>query len=126
MSLGYAVTSHASQGKTVDKVFIGQSAESFPASNRRQFYVSVSRGKEQAVIFTDDKKELLKAVERPDEPLSATAFASARQRKVPLRRRLHKHLAFMRRLGHFSQSHQAPSPELQQNATLHRENYHAR
>jgi 6-phosphogluconolactonase (cycloisomerase 2 family) len=31
---GYVVTSHASQGKTVDKVFIGQSQQSLPASSR--------------------------------------------------------------------------------------------
>ena len=43
------------------------SAQSFPASNQRQFYVSVSRGKEQALVFTNDKKELLKAVEKGDE-----------------------------------------------------------
>ena len=30
---GYVVTSHASQGKTVDKVFIGMSSQSFPATN---------------------------------------------------------------------------------------------
>ena len=41
LAQGYAVTSHASQGKTVDKVFIGQSSQSFPATNQRQFYVSV-------------------------------------------------------------------------------------
>ena len=29
---GYAVTSHASQGVTVDKVFIGMSSQSFPAT----------------------------------------------------------------------------------------------
>ena len=56
---GYVVTSHASQGKTVDKVFVGLSSQSFPAANERTAYVSLTRGKEQAVIFTDDKKELL-------------------------------------------------------------------
>ena len=55
---GYVVTSHASQGRTVDKVLIGQSQQSLPASDRQQLYVSVSRGREQAVIFTDDKKRL--------------------------------------------------------------------
>lgn len=46
---GYCVTSHVSQGKTVDVVLIGQSSRSFPASSREQFYVSVSRGKRRAV-----------------------------------------------------------------------------
>ena len=61
---GYVVTSHASQGVTVDKVFVGMSSESFPATNQRTAYVAVTRGKEQAQIFTDDKEELL----RGDEP----------------------------------------------------------
>ena len=65
-----------------DKVFIGQSSQSFAAANQRQFYVSVSRGKEQALVFTDYKKELLKAVERPDQPLSATEFADRRYRRA--------------------------------------------
>src|SRR5207248_1035777 len=85
VAAGYVVTSHASQGKTVDKVFIGQSAESFPASNRRQFYVSASRGREQALVFTDSKAELLKAVRQADEPLSATEFAAGRKGNSPAR-----------------------------------------
>jgi conjugative relaxase-like TrwC/TraI family protein len=125
LSLGYTVTSHASQGKTVDRVFIGQSAESFPASNRRQFYVSVSRGREQAVIFTDDKKELMRAVQRPDDPLSATEFAGNKQRKAPLRLRLHKHLANLRRMGHFLLNH-PPQTERQNHVTRQREHAHAR
>lgn len=71
---GYVTTSHASQGKSVQKVLIGQSSTSFPASSREQFYVSASRGKEQAVIYTDNKAELLEAVGRADERLSATEF----------------------------------------------------
>ncbi|QDV90565.1 Multifunctional conjugation protein TraI [Phycisphaerae bacterium RAS2] len=78
---GYCVTSHASQGKTVDRVFIGQSSESFPASSREQFYVSVSRGREGATIYTDDKAALLDAVSRSDERLTATELVAQRQRQ---------------------------------------------
>lgn len=102
---GYVVTSHASQGKTVDKVFIGESASSFGAANRRQFYVSASRGREQVVVFTDDKAGLLKAVQRPDEPLAATELVRTARRRAPLRDRLNKHLAFARRLATFNQLH---------------------
>ena len=56
---GYVTTSHASQGKTVDKVLIAQSSQSFGASSQEQFYVSVSRGRKGVEVFTDDK-ELLK------------------------------------------------------------------
>lgn len=52
---GYVVTSHSSQGKTVDRVFVGQSSESFPASSREQFYLTASRAREQVSIYTDNK-----------------------------------------------------------------------
>ncbi len=76
---GYVVTSHASQGKTVDRVFIGQSSDSFPASSREQFYVSVSRGRERAAIYTDDKAALLDAVGRSDDRISATELVNQRE-----------------------------------------------
>lgn len=55
----YCITSHASQGKTVDEVFIMQPADTFVATNRKQFYVSVSRGRDAVHIYTDDKETLL-------------------------------------------------------------------
>jgi hypothetical protein len=77
---GYVVTSHASQGKTVDKVLIGQSEQSLPASNLQQLYVSVSRGKEQALIFTDDKQALREAVRRDKERLTASEVFGPKKR----------------------------------------------
>ncbi len=50
------VTSHASQGVTVDKVFVGVSSESLPATVPADGYVALTRGKEQAVVFTDDRQ----------------------------------------------------------------------
>ncbi len=126
LALGYVVTSHASQGSTVDKVFIGQSSQSFPASNMRQFYVSVSRGKKQAVVFTDEKKELLKAVKRADEPLSALELAASRPGKPPLRQRLQKHLAFIRRLGNFARSNVWRQADVHRPPPLQREASHER
>ena len=80
LSHGYVVTSHASQGKTVDRVFIGESAESLGAASREQFYVSASRGREQVTVYTDDKKHLLEAVQRHDDRLTATELVSPRPR----------------------------------------------
>jgi len=71
---GYVVTSHSSQGKTIDHVIVGQSSDSFPASSREQFYVSVSRGRQQVTIYTDDKEALLEAVSKADERVTATEF----------------------------------------------------
>jgi hypothetical protein len=39
----------------------------------------VTRGKEQAQIFTDDRNELLKAISRPDDPMTATELAGFAQ-----------------------------------------------
>ena len=57
---GYAVTSHAAQGKTVDEVLVVASSRSLPAVHREQFYVSISRGRQRCHVFTDDK-DLLRA-----------------------------------------------------------------
>ena len=59
---GYCVTSHASQGKTVQRLFIAESEASLPAASREQFYVSASRGVEAIKIYTDNKDALMAAV----------------------------------------------------------------
>ena len=82
---GYVVTSHASQGRDVQRVFVGQSAQSFPASSREQFYVSVSRGTEKVTVYTDDKRDLLEAVKRSDERLSATELVADATKAQPTR-----------------------------------------
>lgn len=79
---GIVRTSHSSQGTTVDRVLIAQGTESFGASSREQFYVSISRGKEKAVIFTDDREGLMKSVERSGQRLSATELIDQRAREA--------------------------------------------
>src|SRR5262249_18298492 len=77
---GFVGNSHASQGKTVDKVIIGQSEPSLPASNLQQLYVSVSRGREEAVILTDNKEALREAIRRDGERLTATEVFGPRMK----------------------------------------------
>lgn len=72
---GYCVTSYASQSKSVDRVFVAESSESFRAADRQQFYVSVSRFKESLTIYTDDKEQLLEAVSHSSERPLATDLA---------------------------------------------------
>jgi conjugative relaxase-like TrwC/TraI family protein len=71
-NFGYVMTSHASQGKTTDKIIISQSSLSGRASSIEQFYVSVSRGKQAVSIYTDDKAELMQAVSHSTQRVSAT------------------------------------------------------
>lgn len=67
----HCITSYASQGKTVDEVFISQPASTFPATDMKQFYVSVSRGRERCRIYTDDKEALLSHASELGERQSA-------------------------------------------------------
>ena len=86
---GYVVTSHGSQGSTVDKVLIALGTESLAAANRQQFYVSVSRGREAVRLYTDDKAAVMDAVRTDAKRLSATELMDG---QAPVKRpsTLHK------------------------------------
>jgi hypothetical protein len=93
LAYGYVSTSHASQGKTVDRVLIAQSNRSWGASSLEQFYVSASRGRQQVTVYTDDKESLREAITRPDERMAATEFVQPREshrEQVHRRQRLHR------------------------------------
>jgi conjugative relaxase-like TrwC/TraI family protein len=62
---GYAVTSHSSQGTTVDRVLINaDTRESEMLLNDRMGYVAVSRAREDAIIYTNSIEELRSALDR--------------------------------------------------------------
>jgi hypothetical protein len=81
---GYAVTSHSSQGKTVDEVLLVASSKSFAAVNREQFYVSISRGRERVQIFTDDSELLARRVTSTHERTAAVELVALRQELAKL------------------------------------------
>ncbi|MEM6342699.1 MAG: MobF family relaxase [Bacteroidota bacterium] len=68
---GYCTTSHKAQGRSVDTVIIAQSTLSTGASDNKQWYVSVSRGKHEVRVYTDDKALLFKNIQRDGNRLSA-------------------------------------------------------
>lgn len=76
ISHAHCITSYNSQGKTVDEVLIAQPAATFSASDAKQFYVSVSRGKDRARIYTDDKEGLLEKVRQAGDRQSAIELVS--------------------------------------------------
>lgn len=104
---GYTVTSHASQGKTVDKVIVAMSSQSLPATDQRTAYVAVTRGKEQALVFTDDYHELMFAIQKGDRALSATELAERAKPESPSRSRRNG-----RMLGLFAAQDKVNTPEL--------------
>jgi ATP-dependent exoDNAse (exonuclease V) alpha subunit len=79
LSHAHCITSHASQGKTVDEVFISQPASTFPATDAKQFYVSVSRGRDATHIYTDDKTALLEHASELGDRRSALELVNSKR-----------------------------------------------
>jgi ATP-dependent exoDNAse (exonuclease V) alpha subunit len=99
---GYAVTSHAAQGKTVDEVLVVASARSLPAVHQEQFYVSISRGRERCQIFTDDSDLLRSHVTHSSARLAAVEAMPARHQRdfiQTILRRGHRFLKQFRQRG---------------------------
>ena len=108
-SLGYVDTSYASQGKTVDRVFIATGKESLPAANQQQWYVSASRGREQARIYVEDKQEVRDAIARTGQRLSAVELTHTKLRPS-WRHRFHQSLE-RNRVGRFLKTRAAAVAE---------------
>ncbi|OAM91144.1 relaxase domain-containing protein [Termitidicoccus mucosus] len=64
---GYAVTTYASQGKTVDTVLVAHDGEQASMMSRQQWYVGISRARQKIVVFTSDKEALRLNVERESD-----------------------------------------------------------
>jgi len=80
---GYAVTSHAAQGKTADEVLVVASSRSLAAVHQQQFYVSISRGRERCQVFTDDVEQLRSHVTHSSRRLAAVEVVPrVRQQKL--------------------------------------------
>jgi conjugative relaxase-like TrwC/TraI family protein len=79
---GYAITSYASQGKSVNYVLFSDSALK-GATNNQQWYVTISRGKKGIQIFTTDKAELRENIARSgDRPLASDIVAAKKENEV--------------------------------------------
>lgn len=82
IAYAHCITSYAAQGKTVDEVFISQPADTFGATDAKQFYVSVSRGRNMAHIYTDDREALLEAASEMGERQSALELVKVRDKHL--------------------------------------------
>ena len=92
----YVSTSHASQGKTVHRVLIAMGSESVPAINTEQFYVSVSRARESAKIFSNLSPGMLReAIQKHDVRKSATELMGDH----PVKKRKSKIISFAKEVA---------------------------
>jgi ATP-dependent exoDNAse (exonuclease V) alpha subunit len=69
---GYATTSHAAQGKTVDHGILILGEKGFQAANLKQAYVSNSRFRQSQTVFTVDKEAAFNAMGKEAERSLAT------------------------------------------------------
>lgn len=79
---GYVETSHSSQGKDCQDIYIEMSDKSIAAVNQQQFYVSVSRGIHSARIYTHDKEEMKRAAMRSADRMTAKEVAKGHQERL--------------------------------------------
>ena len=90
---GIAVTSHASQAKTVDQVIVSVPVRAFSQANEAQFYVSMSRARLAMRVFTDSKLALRDAVTRPSKRLSSWELLNLAEKDKALQAELDRQRA---------------------------------
>jgi ATP-dependent exoDNAse (exonuclease V) alpha subunit len=83
---GYVQTAHAAQGRTAERVMIHADSRATNLVDQKMMYVSFSRAKTSAAVYTDDRSKLVSGImERAGEKqvalgnrMSATAAAVTR------------------------------------------------
>jgi hypothetical protein len=80
-SHGYATTSHAAQGKTINRGIVIMAGEGIQAANLRQAYVSHSRFEESHVTYTTDSRAAMDAMATPADRTLAIEVVNERIRR---------------------------------------------
>jgi hypothetical protein len=80
-SHGYATTSHAAQGKTINRGIVIMAGEGIQAANLRQAYVSHSRFEESHVTYTTDSHAAMDAMATPADRTLAIEVVNERIRR---------------------------------------------
>ncbi len=122
LSQDYVRTGQGWQGATANKAIVVYGSPSLVATKMEGFYVPVSRVRKEVAVLTDSNAALREAIQRQEKRLSATElFAGRGRQKSPLRQRLGKHLAFMRRLADFARTHERRPPDRQRTPSEERD-----
>ncbi|MEO1529636.1 MAG: MobF family relaxase [Planctomycetota bacterium] len=106
--LGYSITSHASQGKDSDIAIAAIGCTSLPAVNAKQFYVTLTRGKEDVEIYVDNKVAVRRAIQTSGDQRSATDLVGTAPNRKPetaTARREQEHRTFLVRVRDWWQRH---------------------
>lgn len=87
---GYATTSHAAQGKTVDRGIVMMSDAGIHAGNLKQAYVSNSRFRESQTIYVSDRDAARDAMATPADRQLAMELMEDRQRRWKICQKLNE------------------------------------
>ena len=125
---GLVQTSHSTQSKTDDIVLAAMNRASLGAMSAEQGYVTISRGRERGMVFTDmGKDELLAALARGDGRKSATELFGERKAKAePARAAQEKMRAFMEKVRATYRQLQRKAAAVVRDTFQHRETGYAR
>ncbi|MHB1425438.1 MAG: MobF family relaxase [Gemmataceae bacterium] len=127
LAQNYVSTGQGAQGMTANRAIVVYGTPSLVATRQEGFYVPVSRVRKELAVLTDSNAALREAIQRQDKRLSATELlATGERRKSPLRQRLGKHLAYLRRLATFARTHEGRPDDRQRRAPSEREMGYAR
>lgn len=108
VAYGYALTSHASQGTTVDKVFLAG------AASREGLYVAATRGRESVRIFVPDREQFLDAAGlRSEARTSALEFIRHREIRPAFRSHLVRAWSYLQQVRAQIGAYLAGHPETQ-------------
>ncbi|CAN5446779.1 hypothetical protein BH10PLA2_BH10PLA2_08340 [soil metagenome] len=107
---GYLETSFGAQGKTVDSVFISMPETTFPAIDMRTAYVTVSRGRHEARVYSDAKEELRELWRRDEDRLLASDLV--RKPRHHIRKRMKRFMCFLRDAASRSMDYVKPEKEM--------------
>lgn len=61
---GYAQTGHESQGRTANRTLFHAESNRVNLISQQNFYVPISRAKDEVIVFTDDREKLIAQIER--------------------------------------------------------------
>ncbi len=79
----YVQTAHAAQGQTADRVLIHADSRSANLVDQKMLYVALSRAKSEAIVVTDDKTRLIRAIhERAGEKQTAMEVSAPEASKA--------------------------------------------
>jgi conjugative relaxase-like TrwC/TraI family protein len=126
LAQNYVSTGQGAQGITAKRAIVVYGTPSLVATRQEGFYVPVSRVRKEVAVLTDSNAALREAIQRQDKRLSATELFASRRVNTPLRQRLGKHLAYLRRLATFARTHERRPGDRQRTPHSEREIGYAR